>query len=168
MVRGRYVIENDQILFSSQHGLHAGEIKQFALEARSHPRPVCTPTAPAPSRPHPPARPPPLVSRPSSPPPLCPLSPGRRPWWQQPECVAVEWNQNRVAGPAETAEWRAKDAVKKAAREEENAKKKAEREAQVRGRAPSRRPHETAACAEGRLSVPLLRWRRRKRARPRR
>ena len=43
MVRGRYVIENDQILFSSQHGLHAGEIKQFALEARSHPRPVCTP-----------------------------------------------------------------------------------------------------------------------------
>lgn len=30
-----YVIENDQILFSSQHGLHAGEIKQFALQALS-------------------------------------------------------------------------------------------------------------------------------------
>ena len=27
---------------------------------------------------------------------------------QQPECVAVEWNQNRVAGPAETQEWKAK------------------------------------------------------------
>jgi hypothetical protein len=29
----RYVIEDDQILFSSQHGLHADEIRQFALQA---------------------------------------------------------------------------------------------------------------------------------------
>ena len=29
----RYVIEDDQILFSSQHGLHANEIRQFALQA---------------------------------------------------------------------------------------------------------------------------------------
>ena len=75
-----YVIEDDQILFSSQHGLHADEIKQFAL--------------------------------------------------QQPECVAVEWNQNRVAGPAETEEWKAKNAVKKAAKDAEVATKKAEKEAQ--------------------------------------
>ena len=66
------MIENDQILFSSQHGLHAKEIKEFALK--------------------------------------------------QPECVAVEWNQNRVAGPAETEEWRAKDAIKKAEREKQQKK----------------------------------------------
>jgi len=76
----RYVIEDDQILFSSQHGLHADEIKQFAL--------------------------------------------------QQPECVAVEWNQNREAGPAETEEWKAKSAVKKAAKDAVVAKKKAEKLAQ--------------------------------------
>ena len=38
----RYVIEDDQILFSSQHGLHANEIRQFALQvarlAASHRR----------------------------------------------------------------------------------------------------------------------------------
>merc|ERR1711935_1310634 len=75
-----YVIEDDQILFSSQHGLHADEIKQFAL--------------------------------------------------QQPECVAVEWNQNREAGPAETEEWKANSAVKKAAKDAGAAKKKAEKLAQ--------------------------------------
>jgi len=75
-----YVIEDDQILFSSQHGLHANEIKQFAL--------------------------------------------------QQPECVAVEWNQNRVAGPAETEAWKAKNAVKKAAKDAEVAERKTEKEAQ--------------------------------------
>merc|ERR1719491_506084 len=75
-----YVIEDDQILFSSQHGLHADEIKQFAL--------------------------------------------------QQPECVAVEWNQNREAGPAETEEWKANSAVKKAAKDAVVAKKKAEKLAQ--------------------------------------
>ena len=65
------MIETDQILFSSQHGLHAKEIKEFALK--------------------------------------------------QPECVAVEWNQNRVAGPAETPEWRAKDEIKKAERKVQEA-----------------------------------------------
>merc|ERR1712194_832852 len=80
-----YVIEDDQILFSSQHGLHTNEIKQFAL--------------------------------------------------QQPECVAVEWNQNRVAGPAETEAWKAKNAVKKSAKDAEAAKKKAEKEAQEKAAA---------------------------------
>merc|ERR1712021_281889 len=80
-----YVIEDDQILFSSQHGLHADEIKQFAL--------------------------------------------------QQPECVAVEWNQNREAGPAETEAWKAKNAVKKSAKDAEAAKKKAEKEAQEKAAA---------------------------------
>ena len=40
----------------------------------------------------------------------------------QPECVAVEWNSVRTPGPAETEEWKAKDAVKKA---EGKAKKEA-------------------------------------------
>jgi len=84
-----YVIEDDQILFSSQHGLHANEIKQFAL--------------------------------------------------QQPECVAVEWNQHRVAGPAETEEWKAKNEEKKAAREAEAAKKKAEKEALEKAAASKRK-----------------------------
>ena len=74
-----YVIEDDQVLFSSQTGLHAHEIRDYVT--------------------------------------------------QQPECVAVDWNQQRYSGPAETAEWKAKDAVKKAARDEANAKKKAEEEA---------------------------------------
>ena len=100
----RYVIEDDQILFSSQHGLHANEIKQFALQAARLP-------AHRPAR-HParqPARPCPALC-----PALCPAfvsSPCEShlaSLWQQPECVAVEWNQNRVAGPAETEAWKAK------------------------------------------------------------
>jgi hypothetical protein len=74
-----YVIEDDQVLFSSQTGLHAHEIRDYVT--------------------------------------------------QQPECVAIDWNQQRHPGPAETDEWKAKDAVKKAAKEEANAKKKAEEEA---------------------------------------
>merc|ERR1712083_1097434 len=42
---------------------------------------------------------------------------------EQPECVAVEWNQVRTPGPAETLEWKAKDAAKKAAQEEKRKKK---------------------------------------------
>mmetsp|Transcript_8251 Transcript_8251/g.18097 ORF Transcript_8251/g.18097 Transcript_8251/m.18097 type:complete len:249 (-) Transcript_8251:173-919(-) len=41
----------------------------------------------------------------------------------QPEVVAVEINQVRTPGPAETPEWKAKDAVRKAAQEAERAKK---------------------------------------------
>merc|ERR1719399_2660088 len=71
-----YVIEDDQVLFSSQAGLHAGEIKAYALK--------------------------------------------------QPECVAVEWNQRRTPGPAETPEWKARDAQRKAEKDAEKAAKKAE------------------------------------------
>jgi len=70
-----YVIEDDQVLFSSQAGLHAHEIKEYVLE--------------------------------------------------QPEAVAIDWNSQRYPGPAETEEWKAKDAVKKA---EKDAKKKAKEE----------------------------------------
>ena len=62
-----YVIEADQVLFTSQAGLHAHEIRDYVL--------------------------------------------------QQPEVVAVEWNSNRVPGPAETEEWKARDAKKKAEKE---------------------------------------------------
>lgn len=55
-----YVIEDDQVLFSTQAGLHANEIRDYVT--------------------------------------------------QQPECVAVEWNQARTPGPAETVEWKVKDA----------------------------------------------------------
>merc|ERR1719316_1375472 len=71
-----YVIEDDQVLFSSQAGLHAGEIKAYALS--------------------------------------------------QPECVAIEWNQRRSPGPAETPEWKARDAERKAEKDAEKAAKKAE------------------------------------------
>ena len=70
----RYVIEDDQVLFSTQAGLHASEIRDYVV--------------------------------------------------QQPECVAVEWNQKRKPGPAETPEWTAKNEVKKA--EKEKAKKEKE------------------------------------------
>jgi len=69
-----YVIEDDQVLFSTQAGLHASEIRDYVV--------------------------------------------------QQPECVAVEWNQKRKPGPAETPEWTAKNEVKKA--EKEKAKKEKE------------------------------------------
>eukprot|EP00316_Scyphosphaera_apsteinii_P009196 CAMPEP_0119311500 /NCGR_PEP_ID=MMETSP1333-20130426/22645_1 /TAXON_ID=418940 /ORGANISM="Scyphosphaera apsteinii, Strain RCC1455" /LENGTH=238 /DNA_ID=CAMNT_0007315887 /DNA_START=26 /DNA_END=742 /DNA_ORIENTATION=+ len=74
-----YVIENDMILFSSQSGKFAKEIKEYALS--------------------------------------------------QPECVAVDWNSKRTAGPAETEEWKAKDAVKKKEKEEEKARKEEEKKA---------------------------------------
>jgi len=74
-----YVIEDDQVLFSSQTGLHAGEIRDYAIE--------------------------------------------------QPECVAVEWNSQRTPGPAETPEWKAKDAVKKAERDAKKKQEEAEKEA---------------------------------------
>jgi len=77
-----YVIENDMILFSTQAGLHAREIMEFALA--------------------------------------------------QPECVAVEWNQQRTPGPAETEEWKAKDAIKKAKKDEQNAANKKQKEAEER------------------------------------
>ena len=73
-----YVIEDNQVLFSSQTGLHAHEIRDYVTK--------------------------------------------------QPECVAVDWNQQRYPGPAETEEWKAKDAVKRQ-RDAANAKKKAEEEA---------------------------------------
>ena len=76
-----YVIEDDQVLFSSQTGLHAGEIRDYALT--------------------------------------------------QPECVAVEWNSRRVARPAETEEWKAKNEVAKAKREAAKKEKDAE-EAKVK------------------------------------
>jgi hypothetical protein len=72
----RYVIEDDQVLFSTQTGTHAGEIRDYVTK--------------------------------------------------QKECVAVEWNQKRTPGPAESEEWKAKDAVKKAKREEERKQKEAE------------------------------------------
>ena len=74
-----YVIEDNQILYSCQAGLHAAEIRDYVL--------------------------------------------------QQPECVAVEWNSKRIPGPAETAEWKAKDEVRKAEKEAKDAAKKAEEEA---------------------------------------
>ena len=76
MCAHRYVIEADQVLFTSQAGMHAGEIRDYVL--------------------------------------------------QQPECVAVEWNQQRMSGPAETAEWNAKDAEKKAQKAADKAAKEAE------------------------------------------
>ena len=80
-----YVIEKDQVLFSSQAGLHAHEIKEYVL--------------------------------------------------QQPECVAVEWNSKRTPGPAETPEWKAKDALIKAEKAKaKEAKDKAEAKAKQRKR----------------------------------
>ena len=76
MLLRRYVIENDQVLFSTQSGTFAGEIRDYVTK--------------------------------------------------QKECVAVEWNQKRTPGPAETEEWKAKDAKKKA----EAAAKKAEKDAE--------------------------------------
>jgi len=74
-----YVIEDNQVLFSTQTGLHASEIRDFVVK--------------------------------------------------QDECVAVEWNSKRTPGPAETPEWKAKDAANKAAKEAKTAAKKAEEEA---------------------------------------
>jgi len=74
-----YVIEDDQVLFSSQNGMHAHEIRDYVT--------------------------------------------------QQTECVAVDWNQQRFPGPAETPEWKAKDAVKKAEKGAEKAKREAEQAA---------------------------------------
>ena len=61
-----YVIENDQVLFNTNHGYHAGEIRDYVV--------------------------------------------------QHPECVAVEWNQQRTPGPAETAEWKKKNEAAKVRR----------------------------------------------------
>jgi len=47
---------------------------------------------------------------------------------KQPECVAIEWNQVRTPGPAETPAWKADDAVKKAAAEEKKKQKEEEKE----------------------------------------
>ena len=74
-----YVIENDQVLFSSNTGLHAGEIRDYALT--------------------------------------------------QPECVAVEWNQKRVLGPAATPEWIKADEERKAVNDAKKAAKKEKDEA---------------------------------------
>merc|ERR1712086_723631 len=74
-----YVIEDNQVLFSTQSGLHAGEIRDYVVK--------------------------------------------------QDECVAIEWNSKRTPGPAETPEWKAKDAVKKAEKEATIAAKKADEEA---------------------------------------
>jgi len=72
-----YVIEDNQVLFSTNAGFHAGEIRDYAV--------------------------------------------------QQPECVAVEWNQKRMPGPAETPEWKAWDAEIKAKKKaEQDAKKEAD------------------------------------------
>ena len=62
-----YVVRNDALLFATQVGRHAREIKEFVLE--------------------------------------------------QPECVALEWNQKRIPGPAETEDWKARDAAAKADRD---------------------------------------------------
>ena len=70
MEQSVYIIEADVVLFSTQAGLFANEIREFVLS--------------------------------------------------QPECVAVEFNSQRTAGPAETAEWRARDAAKKAEKEAKN------------------------------------------------
>lgn len=64
-----YVVKDDTVLFSTNAGLHAKEIKEFVLK--------------------------------------------------QEEVVAVEWNQQRTPGPAETAVWKARDAAKKAQLEAE-------------------------------------------------
>ena len=56
-------VRRSQVLFSTNKGLHAHEIRDYALT--------------------------------------------------QPECVAVEWNQQRTPGPAETPEWKAKDEAQK-------------------------------------------------------
>ena len=99
-----YVIENDTVLFSTQAGMHAAEIKHFALE--------------------------------------------------QPECVAVEWNQKRTPGPAETAEWKERDAEKKAKKEaakaeKDAAKKEAEAaEAKANAKKKKRRKQQKKAKAE--------------------
>ena len=87
-----YVIEDNQVLFSSQTGLHAGEIRDYVVT--------------------------------------------------QPECVAVEWNNNRTPGPAETKEWKKKDEALKAEKEatrkkkdeEEAAVKKAEQKAKAKAK----------------------------------
>ena len=95
-----YVIEDNQILFATQLGFHAHEIKTFAL--------------------------------------------------QQPETVAVEWNQHRTPGPAETAEWKAKNEAAKAASESaerDAASARAELES-VRAAAESARAELESARAE--------------------
>jgi hypothetical protein len=84
-----YVIEENQILYSAQSGLHADEIRDFLLA--------------------------------------------------QPECVAVEWNQKRVAGPAETPEWIANNEAKKALKDAEKAKQDAEKEAVKKAEARAKR-----------------------------
>ena len=73
-----YVIEADQVLFSTNAGLHANEIQDYVL--------------------------------------------------QQKECVAVTFNSNRRSGPADSAEWKAKDAASKA---EKEAKKKEKDDAEA-------------------------------------
>ena len=73
-----YVIEDDQVLLSTQHGLHVNEIKEYVLK--------------------------------------------------QPECVAVDLNSARTPGPAETEEWKARDAEKKAAKAKRDEATKAEKE----------------------------------------
>lgn len=74
-----YVIEDDQVLFSSQSGMHAHEIRDYVTK--------------------------------------------------QPECVDVTWNSQRHPGPADSAEWNAKNEVKKAKKKEEDDIKAAEKEA---------------------------------------
>jgi len=81
-----YVIEEDQVLFSTQAGFHAGEIRDYVTK--------------------------------------------------QKECVSIDWNQVRTPGPAETPEWKAKDAAKKAekdaAKKEKEAKEAAAKEAEAK------------------------------------
>ncbi|KAL1503868.1 hypothetical protein AB1Y20_012332 [Prymnesium parvum] len=77
-----YVIEEDKVLFSTQAGLHAHEIRDFVTK--------------------------------------------------QAECVAVEWNQVRTPGPAETPEWKARD-------EKKTAEKKAMKEAQAASKTDERK-----------------------------
>ena len=100
-----YVIEDNQILFATQLGFHAHEIKTFAL--------------------------------------------------QQPETVAVEWNQHRTPGPAETPEWKAKNEAAKAASaaakaQAAEAKKKAEEaEAKRKAKAKAAKRKKKKAAADG-------------------
>ena len=101
-----YVIEDNQILFATQLGFHAHEIKTFAL--------------------------------------------------QQPETVAVEWNQHRTPGPAETKEWKAKNEAAKAASaaakaQAAEAKKKAEEaeaKRKAKAKAAKRKKKKAAADAD--------------------
>uniref|UniRef100_A0A7S3BXN8 Uncharacterized protein n=1 Tax=Haptolina ericina TaxID=156174 RepID=A0A7S3BXN8_9EUKA len=93
-----YVIEDDQVLFSSQHGFHAHEIRDFVTK--------------------------------------------------QPECVAVEWNQVRTPGPAETPEWIAKNEVKKAEKEAKKAATEKQKKAEEKAKKKKKKTKKKAAKTE--------------------